>query len=540
MYVVLNVLGHVEVDHVLDVGEVKSLRGHVRSDEHVLVPRLELADGLLTLVLKFTTVHGYGLNALHKEILVDVVHIAFVLRKDKYRRGRLLQALEEVHNLRLLLDKFDLLDNVEVRGARAAHVHHDGLHQGAAGKVLDLPGHGGREEERLALRREEVHNVPNLLLETQVDQAVRFVEAKVPARVQSELLLVEHVLQAPRCCHRHVDTVPQQLILLPHVDSTHAQHGVELRVAVLLQRAREFAHHLVRLPRQLARRAEAQPHRPLPTHQRELYLIRQCRHHHGQYEHQRIVRHQKRVPQHEAAVSVQSESKVLVHLQHLHGKRLPDRRPAAPQHHGLAGQSVQGALQHNRPVPLQPRPKTQRPGHKRHVRHAGRVSQEQGARRAALCRVPARVRHPGQEVPSRGLAPGAPGPGSGRPLRPHRVPQCTPPVQPQCFARHLDSQRRCPRAKPVPDLSTRAGCLRDRRRRRRCRPPVPGRVPRNCDRGRVGRLGELEGATTVRTKPRPHLHGDAVGVQDVTHGNVHRLAGGEHPLPHPQYRAGGG
>lgn len=68
-----------------------------------------------------------------------------------HRRGRLLQRFEEVHNLGLLLDILHLLHHVQAGSARPAHVHRDGLDQGAAGKVLDLLRHGGREEQRLPL-----------------------------------------------------------------------------------------------------------------------------------------------------------------------------------------------------------------------------------------------------------------------------------------------------------------------------------------------------------------------------------------------------
>lgn len=106
-------------------------------------------------------VDGDGLDALEKEVLLDVcaggrpsevrpkarspslpskaqnnkqkkrrrtVDLVLVVGKDDGRRGRLLEALEEVDHLCLLLDVLDLLDDVERRGAGAADVDDDGLH----------------------------------------------------------------------------------------------------------------------------------------------------------------------------------------------------------------------------------------------------------------------------------------------------------------------------------------------------------------------------------------------------------------------------
>lgn len=50
MHVVLDLLRHVEVDDVLDVGEVQALGRHVSRHQHVAGPALELADRLVTIL----------------------------------------------------------------------------------------------------------------------------------------------------------------------------------------------------------------------------------------------------------------------------------------------------------------------------------------------------------------------------------------------------------------------------------------------------------------------------------------------------------
>ena len=82
---------------------------------------------------------------------------SFELRHDRksfssYRRRRLLQTLEEIDDLRLLLDVLHLLDDIKTCGSGSTDVDCDGLHKGTASKRLDLLGHRGTKEQRLSLR----------------------------------------------------------------------------------------------------------------------------------------------------------------------------------------------------------------------------------------------------------------------------------------------------------------------------------------------------------------------------------------------------
>eukprot|EP00962_Isochrysis_galbana_P010589 scaffold2930_cov105-Isochrysis_galbana.AAC.10 len=59
VHVVLDLLWHVEVDNVLDVGEVEALGGHVGPDEHVLLAGPVGVDGELPLVLVLAAVNAH-------------------------------------------------------------------------------------------------------------------------------------------------------------------------------------------------------------------------------------------------------------------------------------------------------------------------------------------------------------------------------------------------------------------------------------------------------------------------------------------------
>ena len=94
---------------------------------------------------------GDGLDALEEEVLLDVVDFVLIFAEDDNWGRRLLEAFQEVDHFGFLFDVFNDLENVEVGCSGTTDVYKHGLDEGFAGKVLDLPGHGGREEEGLAL-----------------------------------------------------------------------------------------------------------------------------------------------------------------------------------------------------------------------------------------------------------------------------------------------------------------------------------------------------------------------------------------------------
>ena len=191
MDVIFNLLGHVVVDDVLDVGKVQTLSSHVRRDQHILTLSLELADRPVALILALTSVNRHRLDAFQQQILVDVVDVTFVLAEDEHGRRGLLETLQKVHDLRLLLHVLHLLYDVQVRGTRAAHVYYDGVDQRGFRKLTNLFGHRRREQQRLPLRLEEGVDVADVVLEPEVHHAIRLVQAEVLADVEVHPFLVQ-------------------------------------------------------------------------------------------------------------------------------------------------------------------------------------------------------------------------------------------------------------------------------------------------------------------------------------------------------------
>mmetsp|Transcript_7069 Transcript_7069/g.25603 ORF Transcript_7069/g.25603 Transcript_7069/m.25603 type:complete len:448 (+) Transcript_7069:351-1694(+) len=227
MNVVLNLPGHVIVDHVLDVREVQPLARHVGCNQHVLGLVLERVYALLPDLLVQPTVHSAGVHSLEEQVLVDGVNVALVLAENHHGRCSLLKALQDVHHLPIGLDVLDLLDHVQVCRAGSAHVDDDRVHEGLVCEAPNLLGHGGREEQGLALGLEVAQDLSDVFLEPHVDHPVRLVQHNVVALVQHRVRALKAVQQAARGRNHNLTPSPQLRPLLRDALPSHdANHTV--------------------------------------------------------------------------------------------------------------------------------------------------------------------------------------------------------------------------------------------------------------------------------------------------------------------------
>ena len=72
-------------------------------------------------------------------------------KQDPYRWLRFLQTLQDVDHFGFLFDVLHFLNDVQARRSGTSYVDGDWLHQRTACKVLNLLGHGGREQQCLTL-----------------------------------------------------------------------------------------------------------------------------------------------------------------------------------------------------------------------------------------------------------------------------------------------------------------------------------------------------------------------------------------------------
>mmetsp|Transcript_58621 Transcript_58621/g.154989 ORF Transcript_58621/g.154989 Transcript_58621/m.154989 type:complete len:533 (-) Transcript_58621:817-2415(-) len=239
--VVLDVLGAVEVDHVLHPADVDAAPCDVCADEDVGHAVLEVVERLLAGLLGAPGVQHRRLEALLGEVAVERVrHLA---RVDEHHDGRLL-APEHVEEPVLLLRlgaEAEVLRHGVGRLPRLAHRHVDGPPQVLARDALHGRRHGGREHEGLAelevgvaglgvllvgLHGPRGHRIQDLLhlgLEAHVDHAVGLVQHDVVALVEDAEAALEGVDEAARGGDDDLDALADgEALLLDALDAAAA------------------------------------------------------------------------------------------------------------------------------------------------------------------------------------------------------------------------------------------------------------------------------------------------------------------------------
>ncbi len=110
-----------------------------------------------------------------------------------------------------------------------ADLHGDGVGEDAAGQLADLVGHGGREEEGLALRWHELQDAADVGQEAHVAHAVGFVQHQDLDVSQVDAAVTGQVQQATRAGDDDLGAAPQRfdLVVFAHaaVDGNAAHPG---------------------------------------------------------------------------------------------------------------------------------------------------------------------------------------------------------------------------------------------------------------------------------------------------------------------------
>jgi len=58
MDIILNLMGHIEIDHMSNIGEIQTLSCHISSHQHIPSTRLELTDGFISILHQPSTVEN--------------------------------------------------------------------------------------------------------------------------------------------------------------------------------------------------------------------------------------------------------------------------------------------------------------------------------------------------------------------------------------------------------------------------------------------------------------------------------------------------
>merc|ERR1719474_452361 len=158
--VLLNVSRHVEVDHVLHVGNVEAPRGYRSCHNDWCLANFEPSQSLFSFSLSAVTVNAGDRETLPVKELIEAVSPFLCLHKDKSPAGlavevfgtepRGVHQVEQERPLVVLLDPHDLLGDVLGGGANATNSQENVVAEEVASQHLNLFGKSGGEHHGLS------------------------------------------------------------------------------------------------------------------------------------------------------------------------------------------------------------------------------------------------------------------------------------------------------------------------------------------------------------------------------------------------------
>eukprot|EP00756_Hemistasia_phaeocysticola_P005701 Hpha_TRINITY_DN13458_c0_g1::TRINITY_DN13458_c0_g1_i1::g.130790::m.130790 len=276
VHVVLHRAGEVEVDNHGQVTDVETTRRDVSGDEDGRGAATELVKCTLTLVLLLVTVDGIRRVTTAAEVVGDLVGPPLGVGEHKHLcEPVLLQLPHQVHDALVLLvpvAEYDVLRHVRVRcELETAHLDLHPVPLVVAGQALHLLRPRRRPHQRLPVRADLPHNLPDLRFETHVKHAVRLVHDEVRHPHQVEFSALQEVNQTPWRSNADLHTVAQLPALRPLGRTAVAAHTAEL--------ALDLRDLLMDLSGQLAGGSEDKHHRPVAPLERLLrHDVNQPRH----------------------------------------------------------------------------------------------------------------------------------------------------------------------------------------------------------------------------------------------------------------------
>jgi hypothetical protein len=207
--VCLGHVGDIEVDDVRDVVDIDPARGDIGGDEHRHPARLETVQGASPSVLALVAVDcpcpdtrlSQGPDQLVSTVFrsgEDQSALHGLTTKQTLQQDRLVSPGDEINRLGNRLD----------RRCHGTRLHENRLVENGVGQPADLGGHGGREEQCLAARRQTIDDPSDVVDEAHVEHAIRFVEHQDLDRPQVDVSLADQVEQPAGCGHQHVNPRP--------------------------------------------------------------------------------------------------------------------------------------------------------------------------------------------------------------------------------------------------------------------------------------------------------------------------------------------
>ncbi len=253
MHVVFRHVGQVEVHDVRQLDDVQAARGDVGRHQHLQAAGLELGQRARASVLALVAVDRQRRDAVLRQLLGQPVRAVLGARKHQHLEPVVLahQVRQQLALARLVDRQHALADRVGRRVA-ARDFDQRRLVQQAVGQCLDLVGERRREQQVLALRRQQLQHATNVVDEAHVEHAIGLVEHQYLHARQVDRALAGVVEQAARGRDQDVHPATQAVDLRVDVDA--AEHDGRRDLQVLRVGDDAF----LDLRRELARRREDQ------------------------------------------------------------------------------------------------------------------------------------------------------------------------------------------------------------------------------------------------------------------------------------------
>mmetsp|Transcript_58731 Transcript_58731/g.182443 ORF Transcript_58731/g.182443 Transcript_58731/m.182443 type:complete len:206 (+) Transcript_58731:630-1247(+) len=200
MDVLLGLIWGIVLDDPVDAGNVEPARRHVGAQEDTLVRCAEAVVGRAPRRLLLLPVDADHRDVdVIQQLIVELHGIAGREEDHDLLVSVLLQECEQQQEA--ALGRYD--DVALCQPGHGCHVvlrlhlHEDRLRERESRQVRDLPRLRRREERRLPLLWQELYNHVDLLLESDLQNAVSFVDGQIHQVVEHKPLGVLHVVEKP-------------------------------------------------------------------------------------------------------------------------------------------------------------------------------------------------------------------------------------------------------------------------------------------------------------------------------------------------------
>ncbi len=199
--------GQIEIDHVADPGNVDPARRDVGRDQHFHLAGAEHGDGPFALRLRLVAVDRARGDTGRGQLADDLVGAMLGAAEDERALDRLLlQNHRQQRRLFRLIDEGDALFDALDRGRHRSHRNFGRIGQITVGEFLDRARHGGREEQGLALGRDQSDDPLQCVDEAQIEHLIGFVEDQNFELAKAQRALLDKVEQSARSGDENVET----------------------------------------------------------------------------------------------------------------------------------------------------------------------------------------------------------------------------------------------------------------------------------------------------------------------------------------------